>query len=375
MSIFVTAYHGKHREFTVTITDSSGGAVNVSASDTTYLKIGRKGEASLISKTSDDTGLSASNPVLVEFTPAEMASLDPGTYDIEIGFTDASDNNYVKHADTGVFVLHATEPGLVKRIAQEAHIVSLLEIAGSVTEQDRAVIQQIHRYAEGRVKQHIGYDPVQKTITGHYPKTSVSAIPGTSAVWDVNASHSHARRTIVGAAVRDTIQLDAVPVRSISAVYSDDNAKWGDESGAWSGGTLWTTGDDYWAEWDAPGLCKSGIVHASGLFPVEPGTVKITYSAGYTREELEGEGGQVDASPILGAVVKTCVKAFNQFQAWKRRSGFGPKYGGPLQSEKAQDYSYTLGAGVMSQLSMMASLPGEAIDDLEPFRFYGRLRT
>lgn len=263
-------------------------------------------------------------------------------------------------------------------IANEAQIWSAMQMALNVTEADRAIVSQIHKYAESKIKQTLGYDPEQQAHTEFYPQRGVVSGTPFASVWDVNRAHTHARleRVAVG---RETLQLAHIPLRTISALNVDENGRFGIVSGSFGSGTAWTEGDDFWAEYNEAAFCKSGLLHAAGSWPFEPGSVKITYTAGYNRDELEGNYSAAeyreDASAILGGVVKTVMVGYNKWQAWKKPADGLVGTGGPLTSERAQDYQYTRSTELLQALLMNVSVPAEVEDDLEPFRHYGILRT
>lgn len=258
-------------------------------------------------------------------------------------------------------------------ICNEAHILTAIQITEDVTPAERAVIQQIHRYAEVNVRNHLGFDPDQGTRTReYYPRNAIRNAIGFRQIWSVNAAHTHARMESL-ALGRETIQLANIPLRSISSLEVDENARFGSASSPFPSGSAWTEGEDYWADWELDGLCKSGLLYASGSWPVNPGSVRITYVSGYSRAELEGTGGQVDASGILGAVVKTAITGFHKFKAWQRNKNIG--FGGPIRSEKAQDYSYQLSPELSRELSFFATLPREAVGDLQEYVHRGLMRV
>lgn len=259
-------------------------------------------------------------------------------------------------------------------IANEGQVWAALQVTGA-TNKERAIVQQIHRYTESKIKNHLGYDPEQKTYTEFYPRRGEQPIAqqGQAGIWDVNRSHTHARfeRVTVG---KDSLQLEHIPVRSIASLLVDEGGFFGDGDGAFPAGSAWTIGEDFYVEWDRDSYCRSGLLRARGSWPLESGSVKIVYTAGYSRSELEGTASNgIDASAILGAVVKTVVYQFAEWDAWKKNARSG--VAGPLLSERAQDYSYTISQQVSSFLSMNWSLSAEATEDLEEYVHYGLMRV
>jgi hypothetical protein len=263
------------------------------------------------------------------------------------------------------------------RIITEAHLWTALQMAESATDPDRGIVQTIHKLAESRMKEHIGYDPTQQTYTNeYYPRHQQSIGMPFAGIWDVNAAGTHARLETV-AGTLNTLQLRAIPLRSITEIRVDENGRFGQGTAAFASGTEWTAGLDYWAEYEMDGICESGLIHAAGSWPIQQGSVRITYKAGYTQNELNGNlvtagTDQKDASPLLGGVLKTAMEAFRKFKA--RKSNFAGLTG-PFQSERAQDYSYTLGKNQLDALSFLVQLSPEVIRDVETFVHMGRMRT
>lgn len=264
-------------------------------------------------------------------------------------------------------------------IVNEAHILVALQAAASVTADDRAIIQIIHRLAEARMKGYLGYDPEQKTYTNHYyPRVMGPVGYPFNAVWDVNSAHTHARLEYTSQHAT-TLQLQHLPVRTISDLRVDSNGRFGTGPSAFGSGTEWTQGEDFWPEYNESELCRSGILQSAGAWPVEPGSIRITYVAGFTRNELDGNlattSDKVDASAIPGGVLKTVMIAYHKFQANRKPSASRIGPGGAFKSERLQDYSYTLGANQERALSMLTQLPPEVASDVQEFRHWGIMRT
>lgn len=138
------------------------------------------------------------------------------------------------------------------------------------------------------------------------------------------------------------------PVQSITSIYEDPSAAWGQASGAFGSDTLLTEGEDYALHKDGSGnngeISRSGLVERIGrtwarvtkpvmisgtnsgslLQKVVPalGAVKATYVAGYTT---------VPADVVLA------VYAEVDMMRLMRKKG-----GGTVQSESLGEYSYSL---------------------------------
>ena len=118
MSLFVTAYKKRTQTFTVTITDEDGDNVVLDAGDQVRIKIGRSGKTPIVdlvspSANGNGTTVSRANPSTVRFGQADADLFKPGVYDIEAAIVDDDDNDAIKHADNGIFVMHRVPLGSV----------------------------------------------------------------------------------------------------------------------------------------------------------------------------------------------------------------------------------------------------------------------
>jgi len=275
-------------------------------------------------------------------------------------------------------------------ICNEAELRVMLGLTSTISDDERAAINLILPGAESRIVEHLGYDPTQGVRTEYYPRNDPAggeAISG--GLWDVDASHRRAQLYAAGGAgpLYPTLQLQHIPVRAVVDLRVDYSARFGTATGAFASSSAWTSGTDYWPEWEQSSYCPSGCLFAAGTWPTEPGTVRVQYRAGYSSDELAGRAtasgtgsdgtittAGVNASAIKRAALITAVKAIQTWAALRKRStvGFLP---GAIQSERLGDYSYTLGASATGSIAgLVVALPAEAIDLLEPFVHWGRMR-
>jgi len=276
----------------------------------------------------------------------------------------------------------------------DAELMLFLGIESDATDRQRAIIATIIPEACSRVKEFLHYDPEQRVWTELYPRADQLGGWGSSGSeqWDVNPSHTRAFLTSGGSG-GNSLQLQHLPVRSVTAVHVDESGNWGQATSSLASDTLWVLGEDYWIEFTQPypragaetvyskGLCKTGCLMAYGNWPTTAGSVRVQYRAGYSPIELLGRAeadataadgtitqAGVDASAIKRAVRMTAVKAFHTWEAFRKKTrvGFVP---GNLKSESAGEYSYSAdGSGIAD---MTVSLPDEAKQDLQPFVHYG----
>lgn len=220
----------------------------------------------------------------------------------------------------------------------------------SPTDDENATVTDAILWAERAVRRYLHYDPVQRTRTEYYPQLN-SSRGDRLGIWEANNTTAYLRDAFGG--YHDELQLRHLPVRSITALHVDYDGRFGARSTSFATETLKASGDDYWARYDGQDddgelICRDGILLTAGSWPTNPGSVKITYVAGYTAAEFTGTALLVDAVPIYEAIVFEAVrKAKQAFLLSKNSGGSGSGSGtgwtaGTIQSEKLGDYSYTL---------------------------------
>lgn len=271
-------------------------------------------------------------------------------------------------------------------IATLAELQLLAGLSSSITEEERAVLSSLHTHAESMVKLFLHYDPEQASRTEYYPRHDAAGGLDVSGVWDVNAAHTKAVWERFSSA-SDTLQLRRLPVRRITDLRVDTSGRFGTASGSFAAATAYTEGTDFWGSYEETYFSPSGLVHSYGSWPLEPGSIKVTYTAGYSKLEFAGQAPSadtlsdansqvstpgVDASCIVRAVSLTVVRGMNKWAMEKKHTGAG--FIGILQSESAGDYSYSLAAGYAASL-IGNELPGEAVQLLEGLVNYGVMRA
>jgi len=275
-------------------------------------------------------------------------------------------------------------------LASEAEARAALGLMTSITDEERTILNMLLPRAEASICDHIGYDPVQREDTEFYPRSDAAGGYGGvgRGVWDVDSSHRSAQLYPVGgpATMFPTLQLERLPIRAITDVWVDYEGRYGSGDDAFNSGTKLTEGSDYWAEYDRPQYAPTGCIFRRTAWPIEPGTVKVTYRAGYSPDELAGRAratataadgtitvARVNASALKAACLANLTAAMQKWAALKK-SATGWKPGG-LSSEKLGDYSYTVGGAAAENIaSLRVEMTGTAIDLCEPFIHYGAMR-
>jgi hypothetical protein len=197
---------------------------------------------------------------------------------------------------------------------------------------------------------------VQATHTEFLPQTNFRNT-GRNVVWEVNDTHAYERG--VAESSSDELQLSHLPVRSITSLYLDYDGRAGTRVGAFGVETLKVLGTDYWPNFDGvdslgQSICRDGIIRSQGRWPDMAGSVKVTYVAGYTTQELHGQDSVINAMPILEAVIDEAVRRVIK-QSTRKKNRFAG-FVGPLTSESMGDYSYS------SNGTMLDALAGAGAD-------------
>jgi len=258
-------------------------------------------------------------------------------------------------------------------IADVSELLLRLGLSSTVSDEEEAVAAQSLIEAEGAVKRYLRYDPTNQSRTEFYPQDDSARI-GRVSVWEADDTIAYER--FLSSASTDELQLRHLPVRSISYLYIDLDAKSGTQSESFAASSLKTEGTDFWANYailDSSGnkLCWDGILRSMGRWPNMAGTVKVVYTAGYTSSELHGQDSVIDASPILDAVLGEALRRFLKMQQLKKKTGVGFT-AGPLTSEKLGDYSYSVDATAAKELiGLSKDLTGESKEMLSDFVNYG----
>jgi hypothetical protein len=245
------------------------------------------------------------------------------------------------------------------------------------TEVERAVVQQCLGMAEGAIRRHLRYDPVQSTRTEFYPTQDLSA-QARGSTWEVSDTVAYTRQ-LAGAST-DELQLSGIPVRSITSLYVDHDGRAGSRSGSFAAETLLTQGEDYfpsWDKYDSSGnpVSSDGIIRSQGRWPLVAGAIKVVYVAGFTAAEFGGSDTVLDASPIRECVIDETTRRVQKHMSRAKKALAGWT-GGPLTSESLGKYSYSVDGATLAKLVGGSNdLLGETVARLEEYVNWGWMLT
>lgn len=264
-------------------------------------------------------------------------------------------------------------------------ILAQLGILDTATDTEKNIVANAVSRAEGAVQRYLNYNPVYTTHPPRYYPQGDYSIRNSPVVWEVEGGSAVARH--LSEASTDLLYVKHIPIRSITSLHIDYDGRFGTKSGAFGASTLKTIGEDFWPQYDGQDssgnpICRDGTLRSIGRWPVEPGSVKIVYTAGYTLDELLGNDTVIDASPIYEAMIieanRRAKEAFlqaKQFTAGGSSLGFSS---GEITSERLGDYSYNRGTSSGSRGSTSDRLHGnlygltqQSRELLAPFINYG----
>ena len=229
-------------------------------------------------------------------------------------------------------------------IIDPSEVLLLLGLSSGETEEERAIVTVSIVKAEGAVTRFLRYNPLQKTRTEFYPQQNFGGTVG--ARWEATDTQAYLRNTVVPGSTN--LQVRHIPVRSEPApqLWIDYDGRSGAQSGSFPDSALKVEGTDYWPNYDAQdsegnSVCRDGLIRSVGSWPDQAGSVKFTYSGGYTLKELHGQDTIIDASPMGDAIIDESIRrAKKAFTTMKQSTtGWTP---GLVISEELGDYSYKL---------------------------------
>lgn len=190
-------------------------------------------------------------------------------------------------------------------------------------------------YAERAADAYVGFPLHSHTATEYYP--SMGHFQADTFV-DVDPLLTLQRT--------DRLSLKRRPVKTSSIqVWEDAGAMMGQVSGSFGASTELTRGEDYVMDLDVPGGSMSGhLIRLGGSWSHLEGSIKVTYLAGFTSNELKGDivdaADVYDGTDVHQAVLMAAMKNYNEMKKQQPASLSG--VGGPITYEKIEGYEYAI---------------------------------
>lgn len=236
-------------------------------------------------------------------------------------------------------------------IVDFSEVLTVLGISASTPEASLATL--LHRRVERLVKGYVGYNVEQADHVeylpsgpGYAPTASLLACEP----WGIGGGYASGW----------CLYLSNLPVRSVTSVFVNQ-AAWLATSGAaegdWPESSLWPA-SAYRVDWQSPGVCNSGFLITERGWPLAPRSVRVTYNAGWSPEELDDE-----ASDFKLGVLQGVQKVFNEVRA--HAAAVGTAGTGAIASEALDGQSFAY-AGALQNAGLQVGLPPVVLKLLEP---------
>ena len=154
-----------------------------------------------------------------------------------------------------------------------------------------------------------------------------------------------------------SLSLERRPVRSIASIY-ENPAAWATAGGDFPASTL-LAATDYQIDYNqllngTPCGWSGQVLRRAGSWYREPRTIKVTYTAGLTANELSN-----DYPELKLAAYDTIIKQFNEYSAQQGAAAGGAA--GSVVAERLADYSVQFDATSAAYLTgFMIDLPQSA---------------
>lgn len=306
-----------------------------------------------------------------------MTRISVGTYEYTftepaLGLTYTAYEQVVYGGATHNFEVDIVGGSVVLGIATLAEVLAEMGLTAP-TAAESAVVTSAILKAEAAVRRFLGYDPTQRTHTEYYPRMDYNqGLAGH--VWETEGDQAVLRQAQEASTAE--LQLQHVPVRSITSLNIDYDGRAGTKTGAFAVETLKVEGTDYWPNYDGVDdagskICRDGIIRSMGLWPTTAGSVKVVYVSGYSSAEFHGTVYAVDAMPIWETVVAEATRRARQVFLTMKQTGAG-WVSGPFASENLGDYSYSIDGGMAALIAGAGrDLTTDSKERLSEFRNMG----
>lgn len=259
-------------------------------------------------------------------------------------------------------------------------IVSLSDYSTTVNvSASDSVLAALQPAIDRAVARYLRYNPVQSSHTEFHPRRAhMFGGVGERGQWESDGTRAFFVSRYGNTRTSDILQLHHLPVRGTPTIYEERGALAGQKVGSFAADTQLTSGTSFWmdaSEEDSDGtlLSRSGqIIRRGSAWPDELGSVKVTYTAGYSATEFAGTATSgVDVSDIAVACKLLMQKMYQTIKATGSSTGSGSIAGVKL-SERMGDYGYSVEGNTARQLAgMSVNIIGEIAELLQPHVNYG----
>jgi len=249
-------------------------------------------------------------------------------------------------------------------ICSLAEVLTLCGLSASATEAQLALASMLNVLADRAIKDELQNEVEQAQHVHFHPANDTGP-----QLDDLLAADVTVRSTTVSLGPRsrrrDVTQLRNTPVLVAGLeVREQTGAMFGQLAGSFGSSTVLTAGTNYYLQTLDGTTSLTGHLVRVGGWPTEQGSVKVTYTGGYTRAQLDGG----IATSIKHAAILTTVKAYKQAVVLQAGES------GPVISESLGHYSRTHDATTAAMMAgLTVSVPQEAVLLLQKHRHYGRL--
>ncbi len=229
---------------------------------------------------------------------------------------------------------------------------------------DDPLVPFLRPMVERAVEQVVGWEIEQASHTRYYPKTekggeSEPYFPGVFGGQPQIGGQTYC------------IFLDHKFVRTTNLEVWEKSGAYFGQAATFDADSKLTIGTHYVLDMDgSDAVSESGCLRRlSAYWPTTPGSVKVTYTAGFSSTELKGSASTWDASDLRYATLMTLQQAYNQVMTHQRDADTGRR--GLITAESIEGYSYQLDRGVAATLQgMQVEVPPAARRILDKYRRY-----
>lgn len=217
-------------------------------------------------------------------------------------------------------------------ITKNSDIYLMLGIAAPPTADQVNLITMIRKGVEAAVRNECHWQITETEFTSYLPEYLKPTSP------TVGTANQYSGYALAGSFPlfsrgRNRLQLPAPFVKSVDSVYVDSAAKAGINPADFPVTSLLNPETDYYLEIDNGTWSQSGgLIRIAQSWPGTSGTIKITFTSGFSAEDLAG-----DFNDLNLAIISECAAKYIGRQRFAN-----PGTAGDIKSKKLGDYAVTL---------------------------------